>query len=139
MHRMSRFRVFLLWALMLAFPFQGYAAASMAFCATGPADAVAVAAAVPGGSHDHAAHHHAENVESAAQAQPDSAAHHAVAEPASTHKCGTCGTGGACHAIALIDTLPAVACLAVSQAGPAVTGDALPSVAPRVPDKPPRA
>lgn len=51
---MSCFRVLLLWALILAIPFQGYAAASMAFCETAQSDTTA-AVQVDSHHHPHAA------------------------------------------------------------------------------------
>lgn len=91
---MSCIRVLLLWALILAVPFQGYAAASMALCDTEPA---APASAIQADLHDHSnafapdpAHFHGMDDEDIS--------HHDGASGAA-HKCGTCGT---CHAVALM-------------------------------------
>ncbi|QFZ81950.1 hypothetical protein GFK26_03845 [Variovorax paradoxus] len=90
---MSCFRVLLLWALTLAVPFQGYAAASMAFCETEQAEA---AETVHVGSHHHS--HAAASDADHLQGTDDESAGHPDGSGVA-HKCGTCG---ACHAVALV-------------------------------------
>ncbi|VTU32959.1 hypothetical protein [Variovorax sp. PBL-E5] len=133
---MFRVRVLLLWLVMLAVPFQGYAAASMGVCtARMPAPA---AAAVGGHAqpHEHAMHDHA----SATQTHHPAHAKSAKAQPdLGASQCASCSLCAACHAAALTGVL-AVALLApVPQADPAEPADAMATLAPRVPDKPPRA
>jgi hypothetical protein len=135
---MFRVRVFLLWLVMLAVPFQGYAAASMALC--GPQQAAAKAAMAD--SHaghsahavvsDHAAHHH----DAAAQADHDSGANTSHAQGDGVAKCSTCV---ACHAVALTDSTPVALLHALPQADPAEPASAMARLASGVPDKPPRA
>jgi hypothetical protein len=130
---MSGLRMFLLWLVMVAVPLQGYAAASMAFCADAT-PAPAAAGALP--MHDHGAQTHA----SAAPAHtlgdvPGSAA----AKADVFHKCASCSSCAACHAVALtgaallapFDPLPHADVPEAS--GPMATR------VPRVPDRPPRA
>ena len=91
---MSCFRALLLWALILAVPFQGYAAASMAFCEFEHSEAATVTQADP--------HRHSNTVmphtARFSVLDDDAAAHHDD-DSGSAHKCGTCA---ACHAVALI-------------------------------------
>jgi hypothetical protein len=97
---MSCFRVLLLWALILAIPFQGYAAASMAFCETAQSDTTA---AVQVDSHHHP--HAAASDSSPLQGMDDEDAAHRDGDSGSAHKCGTCE---ACHAVALMPDTPVV-------------------------------
>ncbi|MGJ7530203.1 DUF2946 family protein [Variovorax sp. GB1P17] len=106
---MCRFRAFLLWAVMLAIPFQGFAAVSQAFCTPVTSQAVHAASS----SHDHAA--------------PDSD---------TAHKCGTCG---ACQAAALMPTATVVAFPHLPAADLVALPSALRVLVPGVPEKPPRA
>lgn len=113
---MCRLRAFLLWALMLVIPFQGFAAVSQAFCEPASAQAaVTVKATMEHGasSHDHAA--------------PDGD---------TAHKCGTCG---ACQAAAPMPTAPALAVPHLPAADLVAQHSALRAIVPRVPEKPPRA
>lgn len=139
---MSFFRAFLLWALMVAVPFQAYAAASMLRCAPGGSTAGQLADA---GTRDMADTRRADRLAAAHSAHgqhsasADADAHHhegtTSTHDESGHACGTCG---ACHAVALIGVLPPMAA-AVRE--PADLGEPAPRVAtrtPRVPDKPPR-
>lgn len=124
---MSLLRVFLLWAIMVAVPFQGYAAASMLQCKPGaPATSIGAAAAGHGDEH----HQHDAHDVQAASAQD-------LHDHADTlHKCSTCGT---CHAVALI---PEPLWRALGVMPPADLADPSRPVltrAPRVLDKPPRA
>lgn len=144
MRRMHRVRLFVLWIVMFAVPFQGYAAAAMVFCGPGHAGAMTEMSMDLPGMHDHVQHPHADGHgdhqnETAQAAKPpakDSTVKTASAEPDAMHKCGTCG---ACHATALTSKLE----LAVFHdlppsdlAEPAIT---MATLAPRVLDKPPRA
>ena len=132
----SRIRLFLLWAVMLAVPFQGYAAATMAFCvsssstmsqtqvlqtARGASDAVAV--------HDHG------QIDPALSAHEHDAHAH-VADDDAGHKCGTCG---ACHSSALTTALHPPALFTLPQADLQEPVDVVRNVEPRLLDKPPRA
>lgn len=91
---MSCFRALLLWALLLAVPFQGYAAASMAFCETEQSAAATATQADP--------HQHSSTVvpdTARFNVVDDEIAAHHDGDSGIAHKCGTCG---ACHAVALI-------------------------------------
>lgn len=135
---MFRVRVFLLWLVMLAVPFQGYAAASMALC--GPQQSAAkVAKADSHAGHsghgvlgDRAAHHH----DAAAQAHPDSGTNTSHAHGDGAAKCSTCV---ACHAVALTDSTQVALLHALPQADLAEPASAMAKLATDVPDKPPRA
>ena len=53
---MTLFRTFIVWLMVLALPYQGYASASMMLCApAAPAVSAAGHTAMPAGPHDHAA------------------------------------------------------------------------------------
>ncbi|USX18552.1 hypothetical protein NHH82_22110 [Oxalobacteraceae bacterium OTU3REALA1] len=53
---MTLFRTFIVWLMLLALPYQGYASASMMLCAPdAPAASAAGHMAMPAGPHDHAA------------------------------------------------------------------------------------
>ena len=141
---MYRVRLFVLWIVMFAVPFQGYAAAAMVFCGPVHAGAMAEMSVVLPEMHDHAQHPHAdghgdyhhETAQASKLPAKDSAAKTASAEPDAMHECGTCG---ACHATALTSTLE----LAVFHEIPLVDlpepAIAMATLAPRVLDKPPRA
>ncbi|MGJ7498556.1 hypothetical protein ACSFA8_26350 [Variovorax sp. RT4R15] len=143
---MSRVRLFVLWIMMFAVPFQGYAAAAMVFCEPGHAGAAAEMSAKLSGGHDrvqhqhadgHADHHHA-SAQDAKQPAKDSAGKTASAEPDAMHKCGTCGTCGACHATALTSTLELAVFHNLPCADLAEPAFTVATLAPRVLDKPPR-
>ncbi|MDM0074493.1 hypothetical protein QTH90_08875 [Variovorax sp. J2P1-59] len=135
---MSRVRVFLLWLMMLAVPFQGYAAASMALCGTPePVMEVAMAASHAGpsahaGSHEHAVHHH----DAASHADEGSSAKTSHAHSDTSHKCSTCVS---CHAVALTTDAQVAPAHVLPQADLAEPASAKARFASRVPDKPPRA
>jgi len=131
---MFRFRALLLWVVMFAVPLQGYAAATMAFCAL-PQPTVAAADATEH-SHDHSKHHHGEAKK---QSENEIVAKASTAEPDSLHKCGTCGTCGACHATALLSTPLPVVFSHLPQDRLAESFDAIATLPLHVPDKPPRA
>jgi len=141
---MHRVRLFVLWIVMFAVPFQAYAAAAMVFCGPGHDGALAVAAtAAPAAAHQahgdgHADHHHHE---AAAQDAGPSADDHgagttAHADPDGMHKCGTCG---ACHATALTSTLELIVFQGLPRADLIEPASTVATVAPRLLDKPPRA
>jgi len=125
--------------MMLAVPFQGYAAAAMAFCAPEPARVSS------GVAHDHdhhdkasvaeTAHHHA------ALSADDGTGHHAAQSAqddasGSFHKCGNCA---ACHSVGMMPTLATPSLQGLPQADLAEPLHAMATVSPRVPHKPPRA
>lgn len=132
----SRMRLFLLWAVMLAIPFQGYAAATMAFCASSSstmsqAQVLQVARGAPDALavHDHG------------QTDPTLSAHEHDSHTNSTdddagHKCGTCG---ACHSSALTSVLHPPALFTLPQADLQEPVHVVRNVEPRLLDKPPRA
>ncbi|MBT2326009.1 hypothetical protein J7E62_27145 [Variovorax paradoxus] len=135
MSAMFDLRAILLWLMMLALPFQGYAAAAMAFCAAEPATESAV-----GMPHDHAEHDHASPAQGAAHHHADAdvdADHPAAQDPSkSSHKCGTCA---ACHSVGLMPTLDLPRVHGLPQADLAEPLHAMTNVSPRIPHKPPRA
>lgn len=125
---MSLLRVFLLWAIMVAVPFQGYAAASMLQCQPGaPLTSMGVAAAAHGDEH----HPHDAHDAQAATAAAQDLHEHAD----QLHKCSTCGT---CHAVALIAEPPWRAPAVLPPADLADPSRPVPTRAPRVLEKPPR-
>ena len=135
---MACFRAFLLWFVVLAVPFQGYAAAAMTFCAPEPAHANS------GAVHDHSGHDHgAQGAEHhhAKMASGDSADHHVARgspdDPSDTppHKCGNCA---ACHSVGMMPTLGTAILRGLPQADFAEPLRALATVSPSVPHKPPR-
>lgn len=97
---MPRTRAFLLWLIMLAVPFQGYAAMSMVFCATQEMQTADVSAHA-GAKGDFDAQGGDHPLGAAASVAHEHGSHsHDVSDEADTaHKCGTCG---ACHAVALL-------------------------------------
>ena len=144
MRGMHRVRLFVLWIMMFAVPFQGYAAAAMVFCGSGHAGAVAETSAELSRGHGHAPHRHSgghadphhEAAQDAKQPAKDSAGKTASAEPDAMHKCGTCG---ACHATALTSTLEIAVFNDLPRADLAELAVAVATLAPSVLDKPPRA
>ncbi len=132
---MSRLRALLLWVLMLAVPFQGYAAATMVLCAL-PAQQQAGASTGAGSA---AAHDHARHMQHGEMAQQDDAHDGADKDKVAvdvTHKCSTCGS---CHAAALISAPLPDAFHPLPQARLAEPIDAPASLVPRALFKPPRA
>lgn len=130
----------LLWLLMLAVPFQGYAAAAMAFCAPAPAQLAA------GMAHDHSHHDHdqasLQDIEHHAVLIGDDGVDHHAAPNAQDdasgvfHKCGNCA---ACHSLGMMPTLGTSMLHGLPQAELAEPLQAMATVSPRVPHKPPRA
>lgn len=132
---MVRLRAILLWLMMLAVPFQGYAAAAMAICAPGSAMSMEVAPASTASHHDHgdssaAAGHHAD-------AHIDAHQHGSDGDQGdATHKCGNCAP---CHAVGLTPAIAEIQNIGLPQADLVEPLYALALVSPRVPHKPPRA
>jgi hypothetical protein len=115
--------------MMLVVPFQGYAAAAMAFCTPEPAQLTVGVA-----HHDHIKHDHA---------SPGGADHHAAHaqgaqdDPSNvSHKCGNCA---ACHSVGMTPTLCTAVLHGLPRADLAEPFHAMASVSPGVPHKPPRA
>ncbi|NDZ15575.1 hypothetical protein C7T35_16935 [Variovorax sp. WS11] len=135
---MPRLRAILLWLMMLAVPFQGYAAAAMAFCAPEPARVSA------GVTHDHSHHDMSSATEAGhhgASGADAGTGHHAAQSAqddasGSLHKCGNCA---ACHSVGLMPTLATPGLDGLPQADLAEPLHAMATVSPRVPHKPPRA
>lgn len=137
---MSRFRLFLAWLLLAALPLQGWAAASMLYCA--PAQRTAVHAKAQGpvtaSPQDmHAGHDDMGSVQHAQHHAEDSASGDTVAAAdGAGHTCGVCAA--CCHGVALAQTQHWATALpppAAHIAEPLVAVLARPSP---VPDKPPR-
>ena len=133
---MLRFRAVLLWMLLLAVPFQGFAAASMVFCET----ASPISTATPARQHLDA-HNHRDHVHD--RAAPSDESHDATSDQTAgtglKHICSTCAACANCHAVAL----PSIAVSAAFSMGPqadlAEPIHAIASIPPRVLKKPPRA
>lgn len=133
---MHRVRLFVLWIMMVAVPFQGYAAVAMALCGPASAGGAAAVAAEPAEAHDPARHPHGD-----APAEAGQGAHHCAdkgpgADPDTVHKCSTCG---ACHGSAVIGSLQLAVFHDLPAADLAEPAIALATRVPRVLDKPPRA
>jgi hypothetical protein len=135
---MVSLRAILLWFMMLAIPFQGYAAVAMLLCAPGPAHS-AIGAVHDHSRHDHGAagaqHHHARvggddgaNRHDVLSAQDDPS-------DASPHKCGNCA---ACHSVGMMPTLGTAILHGPPQADFAEPLGAVATVSLNVPHKPPR-
>lgn len=126
------------WLVMAAIPFQGLAAATMAFC--GGAHHAQAAQVGAGGMHEHAdgtAHDHGQPVADAQAIEAESAATASKALPDVNHKCGACTS--CCSSVAIAQSAYDLAFAPVPQAGlaePFVLIHAPPS---QLPDKPPRA
>lgn len=135
---MSRLRQFVLWIMMFAVPFQGYAAAAMALCEPGQTGAMTASTpmADPHAAHGQGArvageHHH----DVAKQPAADHVDASSGSTPDSFHKCGTCG---ACHATALVSELQLAVFQALPPAALTEPSFAMATLAPHVLDKPPR-
>ena len=133
------FRSLIVYCMLLALPYQGYAAAAMMACLPSQATAAADAHMVmPPGPHDHAAMMAAlqqANAEHAAQSS-DNASSHA----GHTHGSAKCGGSACCVAGApvLADMLSVPVLPAVSSAV-AFYADYLPAVDLAHPERPPQA
>lgn len=139
---MAWFRIFLTWLLLAALPLQGWAAASMLYCATTPRDANVVQAV------HHAAHTPVDG--------PADHVHHAAGDstvevdgtfadretstgklPSPDHKCVVCAACG--HGVALLPTFDLVAATPPPSMAVCPPVALLRSIALPFPDKPPRA
>lgn len=135
---MTRLRLLLACLVMLAIPLQGFAAATMLFCAPGaPHHAAASGGGTHGAAgHDHAAHSHAPSQASQQAAQDAVDAAHLTAADAA-HACSVCAA--CCHSVAISD---ATALRAVAPPPQFHRTEAPVAVVSRpavVPEKPPRA
>jgi hypothetical protein len=121
-------RSLVVWLLLLAVPYQGYASATMMLCA---APASAQATAMPAGAHDHAAM-------MAAQAH-DGHAHGGDAKSAHTHNAVKCGGSACCAAAApVLAHEMVVPMLPSSSSAVSFYSAFLPSVHPDHPERPPQ-
>ena len=122
--RMVSFRVFLLWLMLFAVPFQGYAASAMALCM--PASSPSMAH----GEHD--ADGHPAGVDTASIHNEDG---HDEAH-AGDHACSNCA---ACHSTGLTPAIGILTIHGLPQADFAEPLYTLATRSPGVPEKPPRA
>jgi hypothetical protein len=125
-------RSLIVWLVLLAVPFQGFAAAAALPCAPATLAVTVHAHQAPGAMHDHGAmmHHGHGGHAAAASAHHDGPGHHAGA------KCGSCA---ACWVGAAM--MPAIAALGLQPASSATIPFAaghLPAYHPSLPDRPPR-
>jgi hypothetical protein len=134
---MRRARILVIWLLMLALPFQGYAAASMLACVTEnavvAADSMTSMSAAPDqaldADHDGA---HGSVAKSAADTP-------GTASPDVDHGCSLCNLCSACHGIAFIDA-PSFATGSPLPQADLIEPEAAPAAVPARPlEKPPRA
>jgi hypothetical protein len=132
------FRSFVVWLLLLALPYQGYAAAEMLLCVA-PATASMnmnmnknMNMAMPSGAHDHAAM-------MASQAKPEQGTHQSRGDTSSSHASMKCNGSACCAAVAPV--------LALQLAEPALPSashvipfyaDFLPAVDLAHPERPPQ-
>lgn len=134
----SSVRLFLLWAVMLAIPFQGYAAATMAFCVSSDS-AVSQAQALKtarGAFEALDVHEHGQTHKALSEHEHEHDSHAHASEDDAAHKCGTCG---ACHSSAMTSALHPLALFKLPQADLQEPIDVARNVEPRLFDKPPRA
>lgn len=125
-------RTLLVWFVLLAVPFQGFAAAAMR-CAHGTGPAVAAQGAGP---HGHAAKPPCH--QQAAQASQAAGQHDAGEEAPQQEKCGNCAACSVGAAIAPASPLAAPdGCPA--RRGPAASVARLAAADPDLPERPPRA
>jgi hypothetical protein len=121
-------RSLVVWLMLLALPYQGYASAQMLLCVAPATAATAAAAmAMPAGPHDHAAM-------MAAQAKTDHGSHQGT----SSHTSMKCSGSACCAAAApLALQLPEAALPSVSRAAHFYS-DFLPAVDLAHPERPPQ-
>jgi len=130
-------RSLLLWLLVLALPFQGFASARMLACApvAAPAQAAhdhqAMMLAMQGKPHDHAAMLRAMAGQAAHTAHDGHDGHHESAKPGS---CAACCIGAAMAPI----VLPSLALLPPASTSIPFRAGHVPSVDPVLPERPPR-
>lgn len=143
---MSITRAMLLWIVMLAVPFQGYAAAAMVFCKDGSQSQASSLT----DAHDHAFHDHAEAAHANANQPVGREADELQGEDEEdltgivglldpSHACGTCGTCGACHAVALVTVFSTIEGSSLPHGYRVEPSAARATVSSSVLDKPPRA
>lgn len=142
---MSRIRLLLAWLVMAALPLQGFAAATMLFCATGHLTSVSAppsaSASHSHGSkpavvaHDHAAHGHATVDQATSVTGFDGGAH--ANQENQAHSCSICAS--CCHVIAIASLQPDVRTAAPPGAVPPAPLVRVAMRTSSVPDKPPRA
>lgn len=126
-------RTLIVWLVLLALPFQGFAAAAVQ-----PCDGIAVPGAAPaihsmagaGMQHDHASMHHHASMQHASQ----DAHHHASHAAAKCGCCPACVAGPALAPAALAH----VALQSVPSAAIPFDAGRLPSIHPSLPERPPR-
>lgn len=126
----GRLRLFLLWLLMAAAPLQGFAAASVLFCAPATDNSESPSQANPPALHDHSKRTHT------ADSVADGADRHDCATEQSA-QCSLCAA--CCHSVAITQPAPLKTPVAQPQsdiADPLVRIVSQPS---SIPDKPPRA
>lgn len=128
---MARLRRVLVWLVMAAIPLQGFAAASMLFCAAATHQPQAQAVqAIQSSHHDHFGHSHA-GVSVAEKAQGSDEL------PDAAHKCGLCAS--CCHSVAISESPSIAPLISAPRAGLADPFALMQSRPSPVPDKPPRA
>ncbi|NYE60518.1 hypothetical protein FHW58_001670 [Duganella sp. 1224] len=122
-------RSFVVWLMLLALPYQGYAAAQMMLCVAPAASSAADAAnmVMPAGPHDHAAM-------MAAQAKAGHDAH----DGASTHTSMKCNGSACCAAVAPALALDVAAATPLPARAIAFYSDFLPAVDLAHPERPPQ-
>ena len=135
---MVSLRAIFLWFLLLAVPFQGFAAAAMAVCAPGSTMSMAIVSVSAGGQHDHGDGNAAADHHSDADVDVHAGAHGASTDgdQADAHKCGNCAP---CHAVGLASAIPEIKSFGLPKADLAEPCYAPAIVSPGVPQKPPRA
>lgn len=128
---MSRLRLLFAWLILAAIPLQGFAAASMLFCAMGAQHQQAQVQVQVASQHDHAGHGHAKKVTGEVQANGNAQL------PDAGHTCGVCAS--CCHSVAISQTAAPVAAASLPQAKAAEPFVLIHRRPSPVPDKPPRA
>jgi hypothetical protein len=126
-------RSLMLWLVLLAVPFQGFAAATMLPCA--PSQAHVVAAVANGGHAMHHAGEHAAMRHGASHGEHDGSASH------QHHAHGKCASCAACCIGAALAPAPLATFALAAPASLSVPfrGGHIPSVHPPVPERPPSA
>lgn len=131
---MSHLRFVLAWLIMLALPLQGFASATMVFCA---GEHHGTSAAIQGthehSSHDHSAHQHP--AVDSHQANADDA-RSSQALPDAIHKCGVCAS--CCFSVAVTQDRTSAGFLPLERAHLTESFPRIDTAPAEVPDKPPR-
>lgn len=127
---MFSFRVFLLWFMLFAVPFQGYAAGAMALCMPTSGPSMAHGEHDAGVSVQVDGHHAGVDAASAHSENGHDEAH------AGDHMCSNCA---ACHSTGLTPAIDTLTIHGLPQADFAEPLYTLATRSPGVPDKPPRA